>query len=408
MKKMKRASALVLVTAMTASMVTPALAAKTYEIPEVEIEISTSGIDAGSDDWEFNVSCDTKGTDFDDYDDVTVTNAPEDGEAWGDDVKPKATIKIHADTDDDYYFKTSAFGKDNVTVKVDGVDGNANDADFTYKVTDKSSYITVTVTLDELKYDDDYWEDLLVLEDLEWGDYDGTVSWTENEDANYYEYKLYRGSSALTGVEKTEDTSIDLSEYFTRKGEYKIRVRAVYDTKKKGDWAEEELDVDADEAEDINANASTSSGSTSSTSKPSSGPSSSTVNLPSYVVKGNWGTKNGKWTFTDNKGVAYKNMWAAVYNPYANTAAGQQAFDWFYFDGNGYMVTGWILDGGRYYYCSPLSDGTQGRMVTGWSQVDGAWYYFNPNSDGTRGAMLVNTWIGNDYVGADGRFEKSR
>ena len=109
-------------------------------------------------------------------------------------------------------------------------------------------------------------------------------------------------------------------------------------------------------------------------------------------------------SFTDSKGVAYKEKWAAVYNPYANVAAGQQAFDWFYFDVNGEMVTGWILDGGRYYYCSPKSDGTQGRMVTEWNQIDGAWYYFNPKSDGTRGAMYVNTWIGNDYVGADGRF----
>jgi glucan-binding YG repeat protein len=47
-------------------------------------------------------------------------------------------------------------------------------------------------------------------------------------------------------------------------------------------------------------------------------------------------------------------------------------------------------------------------MVTGWFQIDGAWYYFNPNSDGTRGAMQVSKWIGNDYVGANGKFEKSR
>ena len=403
----KRISALVLASAMAASMVTPAMAAKTYPIEKVEIEISTSGIEAGSDDWEFNVSCNTKGTYFDDYDDVNVTNAPEDGEAWSDDVKPKATIKIYADTDDDYYFKTSEFDKDNVTVKVDNVNGDAEDAPFTYKVSDKSGSITVTVTLDELEYPEDYWDTVLELEDFEW-DYETAVAtWAENENANYYEYKLYRGSSALTGVEKTEDTELDLAHYFTRGGEYKLRVRAVYDSKKRGAWEDDTLDVDKEEAEEIYAYASTTSGSTS-TSKPATKPSTSTVDLPSYVVKGNWGTKNGKWTFTDNKGVAYKNMWAAVYNPYANTAAGQQAFDWFYFDGNGEMVTGWIVDGGRYYYCSPLSDGTQGRMVTGWLQIDGAYYYFNPVSDGTRGAMMVNTWIGNDYVGADGRFEKSR
>lgn len=391
----KRMSALVLATAMTASLVTPAMAA-TKPIDSVEIKITTSGIEAGSDDWEFNVDCKGTGIEFDDYDDVEVTNAPEDGEAWGDDIKPKATIKVHARYDDEYKFIASEFEKEDVIVTVDG-----SSEGFTYKVSEKSKYITVTVTLDELEYPDDYWETELELEDLEWDSDTAIATWEENENANYYEYKLYRGSSSLTSVEKTEDTEIDLAEYFTKKGEYKLRVRAVYDSKRKGEWVDEELDVDSDEAEDIYATSGSSS-SSGSTSKPSSKPSSSTVNLPSYVVKGNWGTKNGKWTFKDNKGVAYKNMWAAVYNPYANTAAGQQAFDWFYFDGNGYMVTGWIKDGGLYYYCSPKSDGTQGRMVTGWELVDGAWYYFNPNSDGTRGAMQVNKWIGNDYVGADG------
>lgn len=404
----KRMSALMLATAMTVSAVTPAMAAKTHPIKEVKIEITTSGIEAGSDDWSFDVVCETPHTYFDDYEDVTVTNAPEDGEAWSDDIKPKATIKIYADTEDDYYFKTSEFDKDNVKVYVDEVDGDSESANFSYKVSDKSSSITVTVTLDELDYPEDYWETALELEDFDWDYETALATWSENENANYYEYKLYRGSTALTSVEKTENTELDLAQYFTRKGEYKLRVRAVYDSKKRGEWVDETIDVDAEEAEDIYANASTTSGSAS-TSKPSNGPSTSTsVNLPSYVVKGNWGTKNGKWTFTDNKGVAYKNKWAAVYNPYANVAAGQQAFDWFYFDKNGEMVTGWILDGGLYYYCSPLSDGTQGRMVTGWFQIDGAWYYFNPVSDGTRGAMQVNKWIGNDYVGANGKFEKSR
>lgn len=393
----KRMSALVLATAMTASLVTPAMAATDYKyIEKVEIDLSHT-IEAGSDDWDVTVSCDDSGIEFDDYDDVTVTNAPEDGEAWGDDIKPQIKVVLRADTDDDYRFKS-----------IDKADVTINGAEISkYTVSDTSKKVTITITLPELEYEDGYWDGVLELEDLEWDSDTAIATWEENENANYYEYKLYRGSSSLTSVEKTEDTEIDLAEYFTKKGEYKLRVRAVYDSKRKGEWVDEELDVDSDEAEDIYATSGSSS-SSGSTSKPSSKPSSSTVNLPSYVVKGNWGTKNGKWTFKDNKGVAYKNMWAAVYNPYANTAAGQQAFDWFYFDGNGYMVTGWIKDGGLYYYCSPKSDGTQGRMVTGWELVDGAWYYFNPNSDGTRGAMQVNKWIGNDYVGADGRFEKSR
>ena len=392
----KRISALVLASAMAASMVTPAMAATDYKyIESIKIDLTVSNVEAGSDDWEVVVDCDTTGVYFDDYEDLTVTNAPEDGEAWEDDVKPEIKVVLRADTDDDYRFKD--IDKEDVTIT--GAEISK------YKISESSKKVTVTITLPELEYPEGYWDGVLELEDFDWDDETALATWAENEEANYYEYKLYRGSTALTSVEKTEETELDLAHYFTRSGEYKLRVRAVYDSKKRGAWEDETIDVDKEEAEEIYANASTTSGSTS---KPATKPSTSTVNLPSYVVKGNWGTKNGKWTFTDNKGVAYKNMWAAVYNPYANTAAGQQAFDWFYFDGNGEMVTGWIVDGGRYYYCSPLSDGTQGRMVTGWLQIDGAYYYFNPVSDGTRGAMMVNTWIGNDYVGANGKFEKSR
>jgi len=127
--------------------------------------------------------------------------------------------------------------------------------------------------------------------------------------------------------------------------------------------------------------------------------------LPAYVVKGTWIiTADGNWTFTDSTGLAYKNKWAAVYNPYANPALGQENFDWFYFDANGIMTTGWILDNGLWYYLSPVSDGTKGKMVTGWAQIDGYWYYLNPVSDGTRGAMYANRTTPDGYVvDANGR-----
>ncbi len=116
--------------------------------------------------------------------------------------------------------------------------------------------------------------------------------------------------------------------------------------------------------------------------------------LPGYVVSGIWTKKeNGRWTFSDGNRF-YSDEWAAVANPYADTAAGQQAFDWFRFDQDGYMVSGWQLDAdGNSYYLNPLPDGTQGRMVTGWRWIgdkDGKeyCYYFNEKSDGTKGALL--------------------
>ena len=77
--------------------------------------------------------------------------------------------------------------------------------------------------------------------------------------------------------------------------------------------------------------------------------------------------------------------------------------NWYHFDANGYMQTGWLLDGGRYYYLNPVSDGTLGRMIVGWHWIGDKCYYFNPASDGTKGALITNAVIDGQYrVGADG------
>ena len=134
----------------------------------------------------------------------------------------------------------------------------------------------------------------------------------------------------------------------------------------------------------------------------------STGSLPSYVVRGNWKQTGDKWGFKDNTGKDYKNQWAAVVNPYASTAAGQSAFDWFRFDEAGQMMTGWVTDpDGNIYYCNPISDNTRGKMMTGWVWIPDAngvkrCYYFNPVSDGYRGKLLKNTVIEGSSVNADG------
>lgn len=118
------------------------------------------------------------------------------------------------------------------------------------------------------------------------------------------------------------------------------------------------------------------------------------ASLPSYVVTGTWTQKeDGHWMFAD-KERTYKKEWAAVCNPYANTAAGQSRYDWFCFDENGFMLTGWYqdLDGNR-YYLNPASDGTKGRMVTGWNWIDGRCFYFEEESNGLRGALRCNVTL---------------
>lgn len=130
------------------------------------------------------------------------------------------------------------------------------------------------------------------------------------------------------------------------------------------------------------------------------------LSMPDYVVTGTWlQNAAGRWIFTDESRT-YANEWAAIHNPYADTTAGQSVFDWFRFDAEGFLVTGWYVDMGSVnkeesadndvYYLNAASDGTLGRMYTGWNWIDGKCYYFNEASDGKRGALKRN------YTAPDG------
>lgn len=70
--------------------------------------------------------------------------------------------------------------------------------------------------------------------------------------------------------------------------------------------------------------------------------------------------------------------------------------DWYYFDENGYLVSGWLNDNNRRFYLHPLHDGTFGRMYTGWNKIDGIWRYFNEVSDGTKGALIEEKEVPSD------------
>ncbi len=65
--------------------------------------------------------------------------------------------------------------------------------------------------------------------------------------------------------------------------------------------------------------------------------------------------------------------------------------EWYHFDAEGYMQTGWFTDvDGQSYYLHPISDGTQGHMYVGWQFIDGAWYYFRTESGGPQGSLLTS------------------
>ena len=66
------------------------------------------------------------------------------------------------------------------------------------------------------------------------------------------------------------------------------------------------------------------------------------------------------------------------------------------FDARGYMVTGWALEGGQWFY-----HGASGAQVAGWANVNGTWYYLDPASGAmaTGWVFVSGTWY---YLGASG------
>jgi len=129
-------------------------------------------------------------------------------------------------------------------------------------------------------------------------------------------------------------------------------------------------------------------------------------------VTGTW-TKledgRGGWTFSTTER-AYAGEWAYIYNPFADTAAGQRAYDWFRFDADGYMVTGWYTDtDGNVYYLNPLEDNFHGYMITGWYWIKGTdgkerCYYFKEAADGTGGSLVRSTTIDGNTVNENGEW----
>ena len=91
-----------------------------------------------------------------------------------------------------------------------------------------------------------------------------------------------------------------------------------------------------------------------------------------------WVRDGGQWYYLDPSSKVMKTGWLA------------DGGSWYYLTGNGAMATGWVNDGGTWYYLN-----ASGKMVTGWLNVGGAWYYLGPD-----GAMFTGTHVinGRTYV----------
>ncbi|RHQ59959.1 hypothetical protein DWY34_07805 [Blautia sp. AF25-12LB] len=93
-----------------------------------------------------------------------------------------------------------------------------------------------------------------------------------------------------------------------------------------------------------------------------------------------WVKSGNRWWYSHSDGSYTTNDWEVINGRL------------YYFDGSGWMVTGWLKRPNGWYYLTG-----SGAMATGWVQVGSTWYYMNES-----GVMQADTWIGDNYVDGSG------
>ena len=117
-----------------------------------------------------------------------------------------------------------------------------------------------------------------------------------------------------------------------------------------------------------------------------------------YMATGFLKRMSGEWVYADSDGTLVSGwvkdggQWYYL-DPASHVMATGWVADrgsWYYLTGSGAMAIGWVNDGGTWYFLN-----ASGKMATGWVKDRGTWYYLAPS-----GAMLTGTHVinGRTYV----------
>ncbi len=273
--------------------------------------------------------------------------------------EPRMTVTLQPDDVSEYYFLAN-YKESNVKVSGGSFVSARRDGD----------NLVVTVRVNPVKgtYDsprDAYWNDKNL----------GEAKWTKSDnDSGYYEVQLLRSGKNVFKIDKTSATNYNFYPYMTQTGNYTFKVRTIpgtdFQTKygKRSDWVESgELDIGDRYVSDGKGQ----------------------KNSNSTAVKGTeqtvgWSKEGDGWKYRYPNGSLCMNQWENINGL------------WYYFDGNGNMLTGWQHIAGEWYF---LYD--DGQMAVGWARIGDKWYYFRPEKEGgySLGSMVSSGWrvIGGYY-----------
>ena len=94
--------------------------------------------------------------------------------------------------------------------------------------------------------------------------------------------------------------------------------------------------------------------------------------------------KNGNWKLfirrVNGRLINLSNIWVSLEkNVNYSDGTSFKVIDYYYFDINGNMVTGWYIDVNNNIYFLDTNGKELGRMARGWTRINGNYYYFNNN-----------------------------
>ena len=120
-------------------------------------------------------------------------------------------------------------------------------------------------------------------------------------------------------------------------------------------------------------------------------------------IQAGWVQEGSKWKYRNPDGSFLAETWKQIdgqwyyFNEDTYMATGWllDGKTWYYLKASGAMATGWLLDGNTWYYLK-----ANGAMVTGWLQLGETWYYLKANGMMATGWLLDGkTWY---YLKASG------
>jgi glucan-binding YG repeat protein len=204
---------------------------------------------------------------------------------------------------------------------------------------------------------DPYWSNTTKANDD--GEKEGAIArWDEVEGAyNYLVYLYHEDSDSYYAKQETKKTYVNLRSLMKKPGDYTFKVCAQAKKNSKeystSYWSEMSdthyISESAAENADLKDDPTT-----------------------FIVTETGWLQDGRGWWYKNTNGSYPSNGW---FQDPASSA-------WYYMDAEGYMMTGWVEDGGKKYYLDAAGT-PSGSMATGERVIDGVTYQF-----GTDGALI--------------------